>query len=100
MDMALQKQSVLLRIKAAGDVLCKLGQRTAAKFGGILAHGECVQIRHEVVAIKFIGKCAPVFHRAEVVSKVQVAGGLDSRKHYLLCCVFHFILTFLVFCLF
>ena len=63
MHMALQKQCVLLGIETAGDVLRKLRERTAAELRRILAHGKRVQIGHEVVAIKLIGKRTPVLHR-------------------------------------
>ena len=87
---ALQKQYVFLRIYTAGDVLRKLLEAAAAKQLGVLAHGERVQVCHEVIAVKLLGSRAPVFHRAEVVSEVQITRGLDARQHYFLFYLFHF----------
>ena len=89
-DVALDEQGVLLRIEAAGDILCKLLERAAAQLRGILPHGEGVQVGHEVVAVKLIGPRAPVLDRAQIVAQMQVAGGLDAREHYFfLYFVFH-----------
>ena len=80
-DMALDEQGVLLRVKAAGNVLRKLRDGAAAQLCGVLAHGKAVQVGHEIIAVKLIGKLRPVLDRTEVVAKVQVAGGLDAREH-------------------
>ena len=79
--MALNKQGVLLRVKAAGDVLGQLGHRAAAQLRGILADGDAVQIRHEIKAVKLLCEAGPVLHSAQVVAQVQVAGGLNAGEH-------------------
>ena len=55
------------------DEVRKLRDGAAAQLCGVLAHGKAVQVGHEVVAVKLIGKLRPVLDRAEVVAKVQVA---------------------------
>ena len=81
--MALKKEHVFLRVKPAGDILRKLGSGAAAQLGRVLAHGERVQVGHEIKAIKFVRKSSPVSYGAEVVAEVQVAGRLDARKQSL-----------------
>ena len=83
MHVALEEEHVLLRIKSAGDILRELGGGAAAQIGRILAHGERVQVGHEIEAVKLVRKSSPVLYGAEVVAKVQVAGGLDARKQSL-----------------
>ena len=83
-NVALHEKGVLLRVDAAGDVLRKLLKGAAAKLRRVLTHGERVQIGHKVVAVKFVGSRSPVLDRTEVVAEMQVAGGLNARKHYLL----------------
>ena len=89
--MALQEEGVLLRVQTAGDVLGKLGGGAAAQLLGLLAHGDGVQVGHEIKAVKLIRQLRPVFHRAQVVAQVQIAGGLDAREHdfFLFACVIH-----------
>ena len=90
-NMALQEQDVLLRVYAAGNVLGKLLEAAAAQQLGILAHGERVQIGHEIITVKFLGSCAPVLHRAQVIAEVQIARGLDAGQHtFLFYLIFHF----------
>ena len=80
-NMALDEQGVLLRVKAAGDVLRKLRDRAAAQLCGVLTHGKAVQVGHEIIAVKLVSELRPVLDRAEVVAEVQVTGGLDAREH-------------------
>ena len=42
-----------------------------------------MQVGHEIEAVKLVRKSSPVLYGAEVVAKVQVAGGLDARKQSL-----------------
>ena len=83
MHVALEEEHVLLRIKPAGDILRELGGGAAAQLGRILAHGERVQVGHEIEAVKLVRKSSPVSYGAEVVAEVQVAGRLDARKQSL-----------------
>ena len=100
MDMALDKQGVLLRVQAAGDVLGQLGHGAPAQLRRVLPHGDAVQVRHEIVAVKFLRQGRPVLHRAQIVAQVQVAGGLDAGEHYFFrSCVFHINYLCVQFCL-
>ena len=78
MHMALQKEGVLLRVEAAGDVLGQLRDGTTAQLLGLLPHGDGVQVGHEIIAFKLLRQLQPVFHRAQIISQVQIAGGLDA----------------------
>ena len=91
--MALDKEGVLLRIQAAGDVLRQLGDGTPPEVGGRLADRNAVQVGHEVVAVKFLGESGPVLHRAQVVAQMQVAGRLNAGQHYFFsfCLLIHLI---------
>ena len=86
--MALQEEGVLLRVEAAGDVLGQLRGGAAAQLLRVLPHGQGVQVGHEVKAVELLGQLRPVFHRAQVVAQVQVAGGLDAGEHDFLLDVF------------
>ena len=63
-DMALDKQGVLFRVKAAGDVLCQLLQRPSAQVSRILTHGDGMKVSHEIEAVIVVGAFRPVFHCA------------------------------------
>ena len=78
MHVALDEQGILLRVQAAGDVLCQLLQSSAAQVRRILPHGDGVQVCHKVKTIIFLGTLRPVFHRAQVATQGQVTGGLDA----------------------
>ena len=80
-NLTLEVNDVLLRVKAAGDVLRKLRDRAAAQLCGVLTHGQAVQVGHEIIAVKLVSELRPVLDRAEVVAEVQVTGGLDAREH-------------------
>jgi hypothetical protein len=86
MDMALDKQCVLLRIKPAGNILRKLHHRAPAQFRRILADSDAVFIHNAVIAGKLIRDGNPVFNRTEVVAEVKITGRLYPGKHYF----FHF----------
>ena len=94
-NMALQEQNVLFRVYAAGNVLGKLLEAAAAQQLRILAHGERVQIGHEIIAVKFIGSCTPVFHGSQIIAEVKIARGLNARQHAFLFYLFH--LSYLLF---
>ena len=81
MHMALQKQGIARRIQAAGNVLRELGGGAAAQLLGVLPHGESVQVRHKIIAVKLVRQRGPVFHRAQIVAQMQITGGLDAREH-------------------
>ena len=63
-NMALDEQGVLFRVKAAGDVLCQLLQRPSAQVSRILTHGDGVEVCHEIEAVIVVGAFRPVFHCA------------------------------------
>ena len=86
--MALDKERVLFRVKAAGNVLRELLNGAPAQVGGVLAHGDRVQVGHEIIAVKDLGAFAPVFDRAQIRPERQVAGGLNAREHDFLCSFF------------
>ena len=80
-DVGLNEQRVLLRIKAAGDILRKLLKSPAAQVSGILARGQRVKIGHEVIAVELLGALGPVFDGAEIGAEGEVSGGLDAGEH-------------------
>ena len=53
--MALDEERVLFRVQAAGDVLRELLEGAAAQVGGVLPHGDGVQVGHEIIAVKALG---------------------------------------------
>ena len=84
MDMALNKQGILLRIQAAGNILCQLLQGSAPQIGGILPDGDGMQVRHKVKALIQIGPGAPVPDGPQVITQMQISAGLDTGEHSLL----------------
>ena len=76
--MALNKQGIFLRIETAGDILRELLDGAPAQIGRLLPHGDRVQVGHEIIAVKFVRPLAPVFDRAQIRTKRQIAGGLDA----------------------
>ena len=84
-DMALDEKRIFLRVKTAGDVLSQLGGGAAAQLRGLLPDCNGVQIRHKIIAVKLLGQLRPVFHRAQIVAQMQVAGGLNAGEHYFFC---------------
>ena len=84
-DMRLDEQGVLLRIQAAGDVLCQLLQSAAAQISRCLTNGDGMQVSHEVEALIQVASGAPVLDGAQIVAQVQITGGLDAGEHSLLC---------------
>ena len=59
-NVALNKQGVLLRVQATGDVLRQLLQRPATQVGRVLPHGNGVQICHKIEAVKFLCTVLPI----------------------------------------
>ena len=91
--MALDEECVLFRVEAAGNVLRELLDGAAAQVGGVLPHGDRVQVGHEIIAVKDFGALAPVLDRAQVGPERQIAGGLDAGEHDFFCSFFfHFLL--------
>ena len=89
--MALDEERVLFRVETAGDVLRELLDGAAAQVGGVLPHGDRVQVGHEIIAVKDLGALAPVFDRAQIRPERQITGGLDAGEHHFFCCFFfHF----------
>ena len=88
MDMALNKQRILLGIQAAGNILGQLLQGTPAQVCGILPHSNGMQIRHKVETVKLICPLSPILHSAQIRAQGQITGGLDAGEHSFLCCNF------------
>ena len=80
-NVGLQEKNVLLRVQAAGNVLCQLVDGTLSEIRRRLTHRDGVHIRHEVIALKLIRAVRPVLDGAEVIPEVQVSAGLDARQH-------------------
>ena len=77
-NMALDKQGVLLRIQTAGNVLSQLLQSAAAQVSGILANGDGMQISHKVETVVLVGTLCPILNGTQVRAQGQVTGGLDA----------------------
>ena len=85
--MGLDKQGILLRVEATGNILCQLLQRTAAQIRGILANSNGMHVCHKVEALIQIRPCAPVLNCTQVIPQMQITGGLDAGKHSFPGCV-------------
>ena len=77
-DMALNEQSILLRVQAACNILCQLLQGTAAQVSGVLANGNGMQVSHKIEAVILVGTLCPILNGTQVRAQGQVAGGLDA----------------------
>ena len=53
----------------------------AAQGGGILRHGDGVQINDAEHALGFILHAHPVADGAQIIAQVQIAGGLNAREN-------------------
>ena len=84
--MGLDEQGVLLGIQTAGNVLCQLLQSAAAQIGRILPDGDGMQVGHEVETLIQVRSGTPVLDGTQVVTQMQVTGGLDAGEHSLLGC--------------
>ena len=80
-DMGLDKQGAFLRIQAAGNILGQLLQGAAAQGGGVLAHGDGVHVRHEIVAVELLRPGGPVLDGPQVGAQGEIAAGLDAGEH-------------------
>ena len=80
-DVALDEQSVLFRVKTAGDVLRELRKRAAAQIGRHLPDGDGVHVYDAVVAFIFIGERYPVFDRPHIRAERKIAGGLYAGEY-------------------
>ena len=80
-NVALDKQGILLRVQAAGNVLSQLLQGPPAQICRILPDRDGVQIRHEIITVKGISPLRPVLDGAQVRTQGQVTGGLDAGEH-------------------
>ena len=81
MDMGLNKEGAFLRGQAAGDILSQLLQGAPPQGGGVMTHGDGVQIRHKEIAVVILDHLRPVVQRAQIGAQGQVAAGLDAGKH-------------------
>ena len=76
--MALYKQSILLRIQTAGNVLSKLLQSAATQVCRSLTDSDGMHIRHKIKAFKSIGTGTPVLDRTQVIAQMQITAGLNT----------------------
>ena len=82
--MALDEQNALFGIQTAGQILCQLGQGTAAQVSRVLADGDGVHIHYAVDALVLVLQGYPVLDGAHVGAQSQVAAGLDAAENSLL----------------
>ena len=78
--MGLDKHDVFLRVEAAGDILRKLLQTSAAQISRNLPDSNGVHIDDTIDALIFVLQLDPVFDRAHIRAKRQIAAGLDTGK--------------------
>ena len=78
MNMALDKQRILLGVQTAGNVLGKLLQRTAAQIRGILPDGNGMQVSHKIEAVVLVRTLCPILHSTKIRAQGQITGGLDA----------------------
>ena len=79
--MALNKEGVLLRVQATGNVLGQLLQCPAPQVCRVLPDGDGVKVCHKVKAVIFLCPLGPVFHGTQITAQGQVSGGLDAGEH-------------------
>jgi hypothetical protein len=77
---ALHEQRARLGVEAGGDEQGGDRQRALAQLGGVLGHGEGVQVDHAEHGIGVVLVLDPAAHGAQVVAQVHVAGGLDAGE--------------------
>lgn len=61
-DVGLDEQGVLLRVQTTGNILGQLLQRAPTQVGGVLTHGDGVQVCHEIVTIIFLSPGRPILN--------------------------------------
>ena len=77
----LDEHDVLLRIESAGNILRQLLEAAATKVGRNLPDRDCVHIDDAVDAVIFVLKGDPVFDRAHIGAKRQIAARLNTGKN-------------------
>ena len=78
--MALHKQHMLLRVNADGQQQGGQFPGVAAQRGGVLPHGQGVQVGHHVQAVVAVLQKGPVAQRPQVVAQRRGAGGLNAGQ--------------------
>ena len=89
-DVGLDKQSVLLRVQAAGDIGGQLLQGVPPELRRVLPDGDGVHVGHEIIAVKLPGQLGPVLDGPQIGAQGQIAAGLDAGEEYLFCLCFIF----------
>ena len=78
--MGLDEHDILLRVQPAGDILRQLLQTSAPQIGRHLPDRNGVHIDDAVDALIFVLQLDPVFDRAHIRAKRQIAARLNARK--------------------
>ena len=81
--MALQKERAFLRVDAAGEKKGVSLQRVAAERGGVLTHGDGVQVGQREYAAVLLLQSHPVFNGAQVIAQRNGAAGLYGAENNL-----------------
>ena len=76
----LNEHDVLLRVESAGDILRELLQTSAAQISRDLPDGNGMHIDDTIDALIFVLQIDPVFDRAHIRAKRQIAARLNARK--------------------
>ena len=79
--MRLDKECILLRVQATGDVCRHLSQRPAAKVRRDLPDSDGVHVRQHVVAVIFVRQGRPVLNGPQIRPQRQIAGGLNTAEN-------------------
>ena len=79
--MALHKQDVFLGVDAHRQQQGGQFAGAATQLGGVLAHGQRVQVRHHIQAVVVRLQQRPVAHRTDIVAQGGRAGGLNAREN-------------------
>ncbi len=77
----LDEHDVLLRVEAAGDILRQLLQAAAAEIGRDLPDRDRVHVDDAVDAVILVLQRDPVFDRAHIRPKRQIAARLNAGKN-------------------
>ena len=80
-DLALVEDDVLLRIDARGDERRRHLADAGLQFGGVLRHGDGVQIDDAIDAVMRALQFDEFDDRAEIIAEMQIAGRLHAGKH-------------------
>ena len=87
--MALDEHDVLLRIEAAGDILCQLIHAALTHQRGILTDSDGVHVHDAIQAIILILQGYPVFDSAHIRTQRQLTGGLNTAENTLFSILLH-----------